>query len=229
MGPAGSGKSTMVCQYALALAKAGERVAFYVFEETQQNYLDRAAGLGMDLQPFIEDGHVTFHQIDPAEISPGEFANRVQTAVESGAGEDRLRVVIIDSLNGYLNSMPSESFLLIQMHELLMYLNERGVLTLMVLAQHGLVGTAMQAPVDVTYLADTVIVLRYFEAFGEVRQALAVVKKRSGGHERTIREFRLSSQGIEIGGPLKDFQGVLTGVPRFTGTSDALIAGSGAE
>jgi circadian clock protein KaiC len=229
MGPAGSGKSTLVCQYALALAKAGERVAFYVFEETQQNYLDRAAGLGMDLRPFIEKGQVTVDQIDPSEISPGEFANRVQTAVESGAGEDPLRVVIIDSLNGYLNSMPSESFLLIQMHELLMYLNERRVLTLMVLAQHGLVGTAMQTPIDVTYLADTVLVLRYFEAFGEVRQALAVVKKRSGVHERAIREFRLSSEGLQIGGPLKDFQGVLTGIPRYTGRADALIAGSGAE
>src|SRR5207302_2927324 len=129
------------------------------------------------------------HQIDPAEISPGEFANRVQTAVESGTNGKPLRVIIIDSLNGYLNSMPSESFLVIQMHELLMYLNERRVLTLMVLAQHGLVGAAMQSPVDVTYLADTVIILRYFEAFGEVKQAIAVVKKRTGPHERTIREF----------------------------------------
>jgi circadian clock protein KaiC len=208
----------------MAQAQSGKHVACYVFEETQRNYLDRAAGLGMDLRPLIESGRVTVDQIDPAEISPGEFATRVQTAVESGTGEERVRVVIIDSLNGYLNSMPSENFLLLQMHELLMYLNERGVLTLMVLAQHGLLGSAMQSPVDVTYLADTVIVLRYFEAFGEVRQALAVVKKRSGSHERSIREFRLSSEGIQIGGPLKDFEGVLTGVPRFTGKLAALIA-----
>ncbi len=225
MGPAGCGKSTLVCQYAKALADAGERVACYVFEETEQNYLDRAAGLGMDLRPHIASGLVTVDQIDPAEISPGEFANRVQFEVEHSNGGSPARVVILDSLNGYLNSMPSESFLLIQMHELLMYLNERGVLTLMVLAQHGLVGTAMQAPVDVTYLADTVIVLRYFEAFGMVRQAIAVVKKRSGGHERSIREFRLSSAGVQIGEPLKDFEGVLTGVPRYTGRSEALIAG----
>ena len=168
--------------------KAGERVACYVFEETQQNYLDRAAGLGMDLRPHIESGRVTVDQIDPAEISPGEFANRVQTAVESGNGKDAVRVVIIDSLNGYLNSMPSESFLLIQMHELLMYLNERGVLTLMVLAQHGLVGAAMQTPVDVTYLADTVIVLRYFEAFGEVRQA-------HRGRQEALREVTSGASG----------------------------------
>jgi circadian clock protein KaiC len=130
---------------------------------------------------------------------------------------------VIDSLNGYLNAMPSESFLLIQMHELLTYLNERGVLTLMILAQHGLVGSGMHTPVDVTYLADTVIVLRYFEAFGEVKMAIAVIKKRTGGHERTIREFQISSKGIRVGAPLKEFEGVLTGVPRFTGSRETLI------
>jgi circadian clock protein KaiC len=229
MGPAGSGKSTLVSQYAMALADAGERVVCYVFEETQQNYLDRAAGLGMDLRKHLETGMLTVDQIDPAEISPGEFVNRVRSRVNPANGHDPARVVIIDSLNGYLNSMPSENFLLIQMHELLMYLNERGVLTLMVLTQHGLLGAAMQTPVDVTYLADTVIVLRYFEAFGEVRQALAVVKKRSGSHERSIREFKLSSAGIEVGGPLKEFSGVLTGVPRFTGQLKTLIADSPSE
>ena len=229
MGPAGSGKSTLVSQYAMALADEGERVACYVFEETQQNYLDRAAGLGMDLRPHLASGRLIVDQIDPAEISPGEFVDRVRGAVEPPAGKDPATVVIIDSLNGYLNSMPSENFLLIQMHELLMYLNERGVLTLLVLAQHGLLGATMQTPIDVTYLADTVIVLRYFEAFGEVRQALAVVKKRSGRHERSIREFRLSSEGIEIGRPLKDFDGVLTGVPRYTGHLKSLIADNAAE
>jgi circadian clock protein KaiC len=229
LGPAGSGKSTLVTQFAVALVKAGERVACYVFEETRDNFLDRAAGLGMDLRPHIENGRMTVDQIDPAEISPGEFADRVRSAVEEDKGGSAVRVVVIDSLNGYLNSMPSESFLVIQMHELLMYLNERRVLTLMVLAQHGLVGVAMQSPVDVTYLADTVIILRYFEAFGEVKQAIAVVKKRTGPHERTIREFHLASDGIHIGAPLTNFEGVLTGVPSFTGRREHLLSSTPAK
>jgi circadian clock protein KaiC len=223
MGPAGSGKSTLLTQYAVALAESGERVICYLFEETRENFLERADGLGLDLHDQIENGQVTLEQIDPAEMSPGEFLYKVRGAVEVRPGSSPARVVIIDSLNGYLNAMPSENFLLIQMHELLTYLNEQGVLTMMVLAQHGLVGAAMQTPVDVTYLADTVIVLRYFEAFGEVKQALAVVKKRTGGHERSIREFRISSKGIHIGAPLKDFEGVLTGVPTYTGTRETLI------
>jgi circadian clock protein KaiC len=223
LGPAGSGKSTLVSQYTRALAQRGERVVCYLFEETRENFLERSAGLGLDLRAQVEDGRVTLEQIDPAEISPGEFSQRVRTAVEGNAGAGAARVVVIDSLNGYLNAMPSEAFLLIQMHELLMYLNEHGVLTLMILAQHGLVGTAMQSSVDVTYLADTVIVLRYFEAFGEVKQAIAVIKKRTGGHERSIREFQISEKGIRIGGPLKDFEGVLTGVPRYTGKRETLI------
>ena len=165
LGPAGAGKSTLVTQFATALAEEGEGVACYVFEETRENFLDRAAGLGMDLRKHIATGRVTVEQLDPAEISPGEFAHRVRSAVEKNETGRNVRVVIIDSLNGYLNSMPSENFLLIQMHELLMYLNEKGVLTLLVLAQHGLLGTAMQSPVDVTYLADTVIVLRYLRSF----------------------------------------------------------------
>lgn len=219
LGPAGSGKSTLVTQFMMALAAHGERVACYVFEETRENFLDRASGLGMDLREHIAQGRVSVDQIDPAEISPGEFAHRVRATVEN----EGVRVVVIDSLNGYLNVMPSENFLVIQMHELLMYLNERGILTLMVLAQHGLVGAAMQTPVDVTYLADTVLVLRYFEAFGEVKQAIAVMKKRTGRHERSIREFRLSAAGIQIGEPLKQFEGVLTGVPSFTGKAGTLI------
>lgn len=229
IGPAGCGKSTLVTQFAVALADAGERVACYVFEETRENFLDRAEGLSLDLRTHIERGRVTVDQIDPAEISPGEFAHRVRGAVEGGGGAEGARVIIIDSLNGYLNSMPSENFLVIQMHELLMYLNERRVLTLMVLAQHGLVGGGMQSPVDVTYLADTVIVLRYFEAFGEVRQAIAVVKKRTGGHERTIREFQISENGIQVGATLKQFEGVLTGVPSFTGRRSDLITDPATE
>ena len=223
LGPAGSGKSTLLTQYAVALAQTGERVACYLFEETRENFVERANGLGLDLQTQIEKGQVSLEQVDPAEMSPGEFLYKVRSAVEVKPGVKPARVVIIDSLNGYLNAMPSENFLVIQMHELLTYLNERGVLTLMVLAQHGLVGAAMQSPVDVTYLADTVIVLRYFEAFGEVKQAVAVVKKRTGGHERNIREFRISSKGVHIGAPLREFEGVLTGVPTFTGTKETLI------
>jgi circadian clock protein KaiC len=203
LGPAGSGKSTLVTQFAVALAAAGERVACYLFEETRENFLDRAAGLNLDLRTHIAEGRVTIDQIDPAEISPGEFAQRVRTAVDTDGAGGKARVVIIDSLNGYLNSMPSENFLVIHMHELLMYLNERRVLTLMVLAQHGLLGAAMQTPVDVTYLADTVLVLRYFEAFGEVKQAISVVKKRTGRHERSIREFRLSESEFRSGTPCR--------------------------
>jgi len=226
LGPAGSGKSTLLTQFAAALARAGEQVACYVFEETRDNFLDRAAGLSLDLRQHIDDGRVTVSQIDPAEIAPGEFAHRVRTAVEGSGDTPAARVVIIDSLNGYLNAMPNESFLVIQMHELLMYLNERRVLTLMVLAQHGLVGSAMQSPVDVTYLADTVIVLRYFEAFGEVKQAISVIKKRTGGHERSIREFRITPTGLQIGSALRDFEGVLTGVPSFTGKRGDLMPGA---
>jgi circadian clock protein KaiC len=223
LGPAGSGKSTLLTQYAVALAASGERVACYLFEETRENFLERSSGLGLDLRAQVENGRVRLEQIDPAEMSPGEFSHRVRTAVEGETGDNPARVVVIDSLNGYLNAMPSENFLLIQMHELLTYLNERGVLTLMILAQHGLVGSAMQTPVDVTYLADSVIVLRYFEAFGEVKLAVAVIKKRTGGHERSIREFHISPSGLQIGRPLKDFEGVLTGVPTFTGKRETLI------
>jgi circadian clock protein KaiC len=223
LGPAGSGKSTLLTQYAVALAEAGEPVVCYLFEETRENFLERAAGLGLDLRSQVESGRVALEQIDPAEMSPGEFSHKVRLAVEGKPGDTPVRVVMIDSLNGYLNAMPSESFLLLQMHELLTYLNERGVLTLMILAQHGLVGSHMQSPVDVTYLADTVIILRYFEAFGEVRLAVSVIKKRTGGHERSIREFRISPQGVRIGGPLKDFEGVLTGVPKFSGERATLL------
>jgi circadian clock protein KaiC len=222
MGPAGTGKSTFLTQYALSLAREGKHVACYVFEETRGNFLERARGLGMDLRAELASGNMTVEQIDPAEMSPGEFADHVKNAVQHrGVG-----VVMVDSLNGYLNAMPTGNFLLIQMHELLTYLNCHGVLTMMTLAQHGLLGSAMSSPVDITYLADTVVVLRYFEAFGSVMQALAVIKKRTGGHERSIRQFYLTSKGIQIGEPLKDFDGVLTGVPTFRGDRDALISGS---
>jgi circadian clock protein KaiC len=219
IGPAGTGKSTVATQYAHALSLTGRRAAVFIFEETRENFIERARGLGLDLSEALRDGTITVQQIDAAEMSPGEFAHTVREAVETRAA----KLVVIDSLNGYMNAMPSENYLLIQMHELLTLLNERGVLTLMTLAQHGVVGNAMQGPVDVTYLADTVIVLRYFEAFGQVMQALAVVKRRTGPHEHTIRQFNLRPTGIEIGEPLRDFDGVLTGVPTYRGSRGALL------
>jgi circadian clock protein KaiC len=162
---------------------------------------------------------VRIQQVDPAELSPGEFAHLVRLAVE----RDAARVVVVDSLNGYLSSMPDERFLVLQMHELLSYLNQHGLLTILVLAQHGLVGP-MQTPIDLSYLSDAVVMLRYFEFEGTVRRALSVVKKRSGGHEQTIREFRLSAQGLAVGPPLRDFSGIFTGTPHYTGTGSPLLA-----
>src|SRR4029453_3427803 len=168
----------------------------------------------------IESGTITVQQVDPAELSPGEFAVRILRSVEAGC-----KLVAIDSLNGYLNSMPGEKYRNNQLHELCTCLNQQGVVTMLVLAQHGLAGAA-EAPVDLSYLSDTVVNLRYFEAYGEVKQAIAVVKKRSGGHEKTIREFKLiSGKGIVLGEPLKQFQGVLTGVPVFRGSVKEILKG----
>ena len=219
MGPAGCGKSTLCSQFILTALTRGERVVCFLFEESVHTFLERANGMGLDLRAFYRSGLLELTQVDPAEISPGEFGRSVLVAVE----ERRARMVLIDSLNGYLNAMPSERFLLIQMHELLTYLAQRGVITFLVLAQHGLMGAVMGSPLDVSYLADSVILLRYFEAEGEVRQAISVVKKRKGAHERTIRELRLSSDGIRVGEPLREFVGVLTGVPRYRGDKEPLL------
>lgn len=214
MGPAGSGKSTLALQFAAAACARGERSAVFAFDESLSTLLARMKGLGVDLAPAIESGHMRIQQVNPAELSPGEFAGLIQSVVESKSGEP-VRIVIIDSLNGYLQSMPDEKFMIVQMHELLTYLGQHGVATFLVVAQHGLVGGAMQAPVDAAYLADTVILLRYFEAMGEVRQAVSVVKRRSGPHEHAIRELRLTSGGVKVGEPLQEFQGILSGVPSF--------------
>jgi circadian clock protein KaiC len=214
MGPAGSGKSTLLTHYALAEATRGGRVACYIYEESRTTFLARSEGLGLNVEPYIENGSIHLQQVDPAEMSPGEFAHRVRQEVESGT-----RMIMIDSLNGYLNAMPNERHLLVHMHELLTYLGHQGVLTMLTVAQHGMVGGTLQVPVEVSYLADTVIMLRFFEAGGEVRQAISVVKKRHGQHERTIRELAFTQGGIRIGKPLKDFHGVLTGVPVYTGAA----------
>jgi len=218
IGPAGSGKTTLSTQFISAALARGEAVSCFLFEESQSTFCQRAAGLGMALDPYLSSGLLEVTQIDPAVLSPGEFADRVRTAVEKRA----VSIVMIDSLNGYITAMPSEKYLVIQMHELLTYLSQKGVVTLLVLAQYGLIGH-MQTPLDVSFLADTVILLRFFEAQGEVRQALSVVKKRRSEHERTIREFRLGSDGINIGPPLRDFEGVLTGVPKYRGTEKPLL------
>ncbi len=215
VGPAGCGKSTVALQFAAAVSNRGERVCFYTFEESQHTFLERARGLKIDLTTPLNDGFLEIEQLDPAVLSPGEFVENIRTAVE----ERNARMIVIDSLNGFLQAMPGEDFLAIQLHELLTFLNQQGVVTLMVLAQTGIIGSYMQSPVDVSYLADAILLLRYFEAFGEVRQAISVVKKRSGRHERTIRELQLGPTGVRVGKPLKDFQGVLSGTPTFLGGS----------
>jgi circadian clock protein KaiC len=211
MGPAGCGKSSLATQYAVTEALRGECVSFFSFDESLQTLRERAAGLGMDLEAQIAAGRVRVQQVDPAELAPGQFIHQVRAAVE----EQGARLIVIDSLNGYLNAMPEERFLTIQLHELLTYLGQQGVVTLLIVAQHGMVGREIETVVDVSYLADAVLLLRYFEAAGEVRQALSVMKKRRGHHERTIRELRLTGAGIQVGEPLRNFQGVLTGVPEL--------------
>ncbi len=217
LGPAGTGKSTLVLQYAVQMAKKGERSIIFAFDETRSVMLSRAQALGFNLEKVIARGTITVQQVDPAELSPGEFAVRIRRGVEAGC-----KLIAIDSLNGYLNAMPGEKYLNNQLHELSSYLNQQGVITLLVLAQHGLI--AAEAPVDLSYLSDTVVSLRYFEAYGEVKQAIAMFKKRSGHHERTIREFKLTpGKGIGVGEPLRAFQGVLTGVPVFRGSDKEIM------
>ncbi len=214
LGPAGSGKSTIALGYAVSAAARGEFVAMFLFEELTYLACKRGAGLGIDPSRYLEAGKLDMEQIDPAELSPGEFVQRVRNAVEI----NNAKVVIIDSLNGFINAMPGESHLPLQMHELLGFLNQRGVLTLLVLSQAGLMGTNMVTPVDLSYLADNVMLFRYFEAEGRVRKALSVVKKRSGMHEDTIRELHMSEGRVVIGDALTSFRGVLTGVPHYVGS-----------
>jgi circadian clock protein KaiC len=210
MGPPGTGKSTIALKFALAAALRNEKVLFFAFDETIGTMVNRTTKLGINIAPHIKNGRIKVEQIDPAEISPGELAHRIRDAVE-----DKTRMVIIDSINGYLNALPAERYLNLQLHELLTFLNQQGVITIMVLAQQGLVGS-MQSIVDLTYLADTVVLLRYFEARGVVKQALSIIKKRSGNHERVIREIVIRKGGIELSQPLVHMQGVLTGIPTFT-------------
>ncbi len=219
MGPSGCGKSTVATQFMLAALARGEAVSCFLFEESESTFCQRAAGLGLQIDSYVSSGLLHIAQIDPAVLSPGEFADRVRRAVE----QQDVSMVVIDSLNGYMSAMPSEQFLLIQMHELLTYLGQQGVVTLLILAQHGMLGSGMQTPIDVSFLADTVILLRFFETRGEIRQAISVVKKRRSAHERTIRELRLGPGGVRIGDPLRAFEGVLTGAPKYYGKVEPLL------
>ena len=218
IGPAGSGKSTIAAQYA-ATGVTGTNGAIFLFDERISTFVGRTDALGMRVGERMKSGHVSLKQIEPGDLSPGEFGHRVRMAVE----RDGARVIVIDSLNGYLNAIPQVEAPLVRMHELLSYLNERSVVTLMVVAQHGIVGTHMETPLDVSYLADTVVLLRFFESAGNVRRAISVMKKRSGPHETTIREFQLGPERLRVGAALKEFQGVLTGVPQYIGASSPLF------
>jgi circadian clock protein KaiC len=222
VGAAGTGKSTLAAQFVAAAANRGQNSAMFIFDESPSTLISRCRGLDIDLERHIDSGTVSLRQIDPAELSPGEFTAAIRDAV----GQQRAAIVVIDSLNGYLNAMPQERYLTIQMHELLMYLSQQGVATVLIGAHQGLIGAQMNTPVDASYLADAVILLRYFEASGEVRQAISVVKKRGSRHERTIREFALDESGIRIGAPLREFRGVLTGVPVYEGSPSPLMDGS---
>jgi len=218
IGPAGTGKTLMVLQYLHAAIQRGERAALFAFDEELGLLFSRFKAMGIDLASLQQSGKLHVEQMDAAEMSPGEFSHRVRRAV----GEENIMTVAVDSLNGYHASMPEEQFLTLHLHELIQYLNRCGATTFMTLAQSGMVGE-MKTPVDLTYLADAVVMMRYFEAAGRVRRAISVIKKRGGSHEDTIREFKITSDGLHVGKPLDNFQGVLRGVPSFIGGSEKLM------
>jgi circadian clock protein KaiC len=223
LGPAGTGKSLFAISFATAAVARGEKAALFIFDEELGLLFDRMRTMGIDLEAMQSEGSLIIESIDAAELSPGEFAARVRHCVT----DQKIQTVVIDSLNGYQAAMPQEQFLILHIHELLQYLNRQGASTYLTVAQHGLVGE-MKAPVDVTYLADTVILLRYFEALGHVRRAVSVIKKRSGAHEKTIREFNIGDHGLTLGAPLEGFQGVLRGVPNFVGRGSGLMGDASA-
>jgi len=223
LGAAGVGKSSLASRFVSSAVSRGESAAIYLFDESTQVYLERSAGIGVDLRPHIKSGRLHLQPLDPAEVPPGEFVNDIRARVQHGVG-----VVVIDSLNGWLKAMPGEQYLQLQMHELLSYLGMQGVATFLVLAQQGVMGP-MQTEIDVSYLADAIILMRYFEALGEIRKAISIFKKRSGPHESTIREFRLRPGVIEVGEPLRNFHGVLTGVPQFIGKQLSDLMGTDAR
>lgn len=211
-GPPGTGKSSLAAQIVDAATRKGQSAAMFLFEESSNNLLNRAAGIGMQLQQAIDANLLTIQQIDPAELSPGEFAHSVCVAADRG-----VKVIVIDSLNGYLNAMPDERFLTTHLHEILTYLGQLGIVTILVGVQQGMLGSSLTTSVDASYLADNVVMLRYFEMGGEVRQAISIFKKRGSQHERTIRQFSISPQGIQVGPVLRQFHGILSGIPTMVG------------
>ncbi|MFX0541514.1 ATPase domain-containing protein [Roseovarius sp. S4756] len=219
VGPAGVGKTTTAVRCMIAALKRGQKAHFFLFDERLSTLMIRSKALNMDLQPFIDDGLLVIRQIDPAELSPGEFASAVRSAVE----EDDVGVVVIDSLNAYLHAMPSDNFLVLQMHELLSYLAQQGVVSLMILGQHGVTGD-LRSDLDISYLADTVMMLRFFEAEGEVRKSIAVIKTRTSDHERSVREFRIDKDGIAVGQPIRSFSGLLSGAPVYNPGNGSLLS-----
>ncbi|HEX4409265.1 MAG TPA: ATPase domain-containing protein [Xanthobacteraceae bacterium] len=222
IGPAGTGKSLLTLHYITNAVARGERAALFVFDEELGLLLARAKGLGIDLEAMRDSKKLFIRQMDAAELTPGEFSHIVRGCVD----RENIRTVVVDSINGYQASMPEEQFLILHLHELLQYLNRQGAATFLTVAQHGMIGD-MKQPIDITYLADTVIMLRYFEALGRVRRAISVMKKRSGAHEDTIREFTINSHGMQVGPALQEFQGVLRGVPTYVGGGEPLMRGKG--
>lgn len=218
VGPSGAGKSSLALRFAMAGIGRGEHAAYFSFDETFETLSRRGEALGLDVKGAVERNQLGWQRANPSRLSPGEFVWQVRRQVEDA----KAQVVIIDSLNSYLGTMPEEKALVLQMHELLTYLNNKGVVTILILAQHGMVGQ-MVSPIDLTYLSDAVVLLRFFEANGRIRRALSVVKRRTGSHEDTIREFRIDSQGLRVGPPLEQFRGVLTGVPTFEGQRASLL------
>lgn len=225
VGPAGCGKSSIAIQYAAAAAERGEYVGIYLFDEGLTTLFKRSQALGQDLEKHVAGGRMTVQQLDPAEISPGDFIDQIRRAID----ERNLRVLVIDSLNGFLNAMPGEQLLTVQLHELLSFLSQHGVVTILVMAQYGILGGSLESPLDLSYLADTVVLLRYFEAEGRVHKAISVVKKRGGAHENTVRELRIGPGCIMVGEPLNRFQGVLSGVPTYMGEPGRLMNADGSK
>lgn len=219
-GAAGLGKSTLAAQFLVSASTAKVRAKYFLFDERPETLLMRTKSVSIDLEDRVKKGHVLLQQIDPAEMSQGEFSDQVLQAVE----KDDVRLVVIDSINGFLSAMPDERDVVLQLHELLTYLGHRGVTTVIILGQQGMVGSEVRVPIDVSYLSDTIILLRYFESAGSIRKAISVVKQRTGNPELTIREFGIDQSGLRIGEPLKEFEGVLTGTPRFVGVPEQLIS-----
>jgi circadian clock protein KaiC len=223
VGPSGIGKTTLSVRCLLSALDRGEKGSFYLFDEGLATFFTRSAALGMDLRPYAASGQLQIHHIDPAELAPGEFAQMLRDAVE----QQGVEFIIIDSLNAYLQAMPGEQFLTLQMHELLSYLNQRGVTTVLVLGQHGLIGE-VRTDVDLSYLSDTTVLLRFFESNGRLRRAVTVIKSRTANHALTIHELQLGRDGIEIGRPLEGFEGVLTGLPSYRGATPMMSSNADA-